>query len=380
MERKIRENNYIQSKKMEALSLMAEGLTRRYLGDLTDLSRETDWLMGLTDKANRPLIEGLNNIGDISERLIKTSEELEVFSKRKMDTSGVMLFDLKEAVKRAVDRVQQDLNLSDGGKSGEIEIKSYLRPVSPVRGEPAEIRRAIALILENSLDAVPTGGHLYVSTEENAGQALIYVQDSGKGISEHVAERIFDPFFTTRGDHRNGFGLSLAYAILKRHHGGIEISGNKNLGTTITVKLPIAKEVRQMRIGPIKKRLKNAHILIIENEDMVMVLLSQILGKKGYKIDTVYSDLEGIDKLRKKTFDMVIADTEFMDLRAEDFLQRARKLTPSLAIALIAGREDDRHIEPFERHPADLIVRKPVDINRMVRRIPEVLMQKVLQS
>jgi len=67
----------------------------------------------------------------------------------------------------------------------------------------------------------------------------VEVKDAGEGIAAAVLPRIFEPFFTTRGTgNAVGLGLTLAYGILQRHGGRIDVVSAVGKGTTVTLRLP----------------------------------------------------------------------------------------------------------------------------------------------
>ena len=80
-----------------------------------------------------------------------------------------------------------------------------------------------------------------VATEYFNNQLIIKVIDNGTGMTEEVKAKIFQPFFTTKPTGEGtGLGLSLAYDIVTKGHGGtIEVESVQGEGTTFTVKLPI---------------------------------------------------------------------------------------------------------------------------------------------
>ena len=80
-----------------------------------------------------------------------------------------------------------------------------------------------------------------ISTHQSVNHIIIKIQDNGTGMPESVKTKIFQPFFTTKPTGEGtGLGLSLAYDIVTKGHGGtIEVESMEGEGTTFTVKLPI---------------------------------------------------------------------------------------------------------------------------------------------
>jgi two-component system NtrC family sensor kinase len=81
-----------------------------------------------------------------------------------------------------------------------------------------------------------------ILTKTNDNQIVIQVQDNGTGIPDSIKAKIFQPFFTTKPTGEGtGLGLSLAYDIVTKGHGGtLEVESMEGAGTTFAVKLPIA--------------------------------------------------------------------------------------------------------------------------------------------
>ncbi len=80
-----------------------------------------------------------------------------------------------------------------------------------------------------------------VSTRQVANTIEIRVKDNGIGMPENVREKVFQPFFTTKPTGEGtGLGLSLAYDIVTKGHGGmLEVESEEGKGTTFLVTLPV---------------------------------------------------------------------------------------------------------------------------------------------
>jgi signal transduction histidine kinase len=99
-------------------------------------------------------------------------------------------------------------------------------------------------LVHNSLQAMPTGGSLRITTttrqKDEREWVVVRVMDSGIGIDAKDIDRIFEPFFTTRGSRGGtGLGLSVTYGIVTDHGGTIEVESQPSEGSTFAVWLPI---------------------------------------------------------------------------------------------------------------------------------------------
>ena len=80
-----------------------------------------------------------------------------------------------------------------------------------------------------------------ISTKQSGSQIFIQVKDNGNGISDSIKSKIFQPFFTTKPTGEGtGLGLSLAYDIITKGHGGtLEVNSTEGVGSVFIISLPI---------------------------------------------------------------------------------------------------------------------------------------------
>ena len=108
----------------------------------------------------------------------------------------------------------------------------------------ANLATALGNILDNALDAMTFGGRLSVSTRAEAGELVIEIEDTGRGISPAHLPRIFEPFFSTKDvGQGSGLGLSVSYGIIKGLGGDILVDSVLGQGTRVVVRLPVAQAV-----------------------------------------------------------------------------------------------------------------------------------------
>jgi two-component system NtrC family sensor kinase len=117
--------------------------------------------------------------------------------------------------------------------------------VPSVHGDPGQLQQVLLNLLNNAIDAIidahgSKGGELVIQArpDEN-GKVVISVTDNGAGISPENLKKVFTPFFTTKPVGKGtGLGLSVCYGIVDSMGGVMEVSSQKGVGTTFTVRLP----------------------------------------------------------------------------------------------------------------------------------------------
>jgi two-component system sensor histidine kinase PilS (NtrC family) len=103
--------------------------------------------------------------------------------------------------------------------------------------DEGQLKQVFWNLARNALQAMPQGGTLRATLEENSHQRLrITFTDSGRGMSPEQVEHLFEPFSSTTGG--TGLGLSIVYQIIRDHGGTINVRSRVGQGTTITVELP----------------------------------------------------------------------------------------------------------------------------------------------
>jgi hypothetical protein len=109
-----------------------------------------------------------------------------------------------------------------------------------VAGNKAELRQVLINLLYNSVEAMPEGGKITVSTGVDQGMLRISVADTGKGIPDDLKARVFSPFFTTKAEG-SGLGLVIARRTVTNYGGRILLESGEGVGTCFTIYLPVTK-------------------------------------------------------------------------------------------------------------------------------------------
>jgi PAS domain S-box-containing protein len=114
-------------------------------------------------------------------------------------------------------------------------------PKVRVLAEQGQLVKVVRSLLDNAVEAMPSGGRLIVSFGLKGGLVSISVADTGVGIDKADLPKVFLPFHSTKAKGL-GLGLPIAKRMIEANGGSMELKSTKGKGTKVTVMLPIASE------------------------------------------------------------------------------------------------------------------------------------------
>jgi signal transduction histidine kinase len=261
--------------------------------------------------------------------------------------------------------------------------------------DPTQLENAILNLAVNARDAMENGGKLTIETNNAyldddyaakhlgipAGQyVLIAISDTGFGIPPEIIERIFDPFFTTKGVGKGtGLGLSQVYGFVRQSGGHIKVYSEPGQGTTVKVYLPRyygaeALEPVGMPAGPEPRGSLEETILVVEDDDNVRQLAVDSLMELGYKVIPTPGPAAALRELGKgMSVDVLFTDVVMPDMNGRKLAEEARKQRPDLKILFTTGYSQNAIVHGGILDPGvDLIV-KPYPVDKLARKIRELL-------
>jgi PAS domain S-box-containing protein len=344
-----------QAQKLESLGVLAGGIAHDFnnlLGSIfgyADLAHE---------RAHDPKIqEYLHKVLANIERARGLTRQLLTFAKGgepMLRTMALMPY-LKETAEFA---------LSGSSVKSEWDIAPNL-PACAI--DPNQIGQVIDNLVINAVQSMPQGGILWIKADvaqfRKRSHAIMkpgkYVRisfrDEGTGISPQVLPHIFDPFFTTKSSG-SGLGLAMCYSIMKRHSGAIEVESKLGSGSTFTLWLPMAAQTSaDTGEGEKKNAPRTGHILVMDDDQTLRELVTEMLEQGGYQISTFAEGKSLVEHFRQLQAKGTPPHCIILDLTVPgqqgglETAKQIRKLDSDIPLFVASGYSED----PVMSNPMD---------------------------
>jgi PAS domain S-box-containing protein len=375
--RKQVEEELFRGRKLESLGVLAGGIAHDFNNFLNIIAGNIA-LTKMHLKPADPVCNILEQAAAACNRATSLALQLLTFAKGGAPVRIPSRLD--GVVKGAVDlagagaQVAIDLAIVDDLWSAEIDIE--------------QISHALHNILLNARQAMPEGGMIEVRAENVVFDAdslslrpgnyiLISVRDHGCGIEADVLPRIFDPYFTTK-QSGSGLGLATVYAIIAKHGGHITVQSMLDVGTTFSIYLP-ACATAQPAESSIGQQLQtgSGRILVMDDEEALLILLTQILEWLGYEVECVRDGLEAIELYQKakdsgRHFDIVLLDLTIPGgTGGKEVAARLREVDDSVILIVSSGYSNTPIMSEFRKYGFNDVLSKPwtpVQLSEVLRR------------
>lgn len=250
------QSKLVHAEKMASLGVLAAGMAHEINNPLNFIHAGVQTIPMLIKeieqlgigKENEQFIELLADFQEISGEIRKGTERVAEVVKgfsafSQMGNTEFQLLDIVQCMEKA-----KHMSVMKASEKVGIKILAH-EEVSKITGSPAELNQAFMNVLDNAIEHTMNSVHIMVEiapdrlADGRKGISII-VTDNGIGMTEEEVKKAFEPFFTTKDvGEGKGLGLSIAHGIIQRHKGEICIQSRKDMGTSVTMKLPLKQTV-----------------------------------------------------------------------------------------------------------------------------------------
>lgn len=355
----------IQHERLAALGQMASRITHDFNNALTPILGYADLLLSLPDMLNNrkeavDMLETIRSTAMQARDIVSRLQECYESS----DEARREAIDLTKLIENIVTLTRPKWKEEMEAKGVSIRIKTKVQDMLPINGNRSQLDEVLTNLILNAVDAMPNGGTItilgYIHRSRQAME--LRVIDTGTGMTEDVRRRSIEPFFTTKQGRGAGLGLSMAYGIVRRHNGSLEIQSAPGKGTTVIIQLPWSKPAVSKKERPPAHILpsKPLRILLIDDEKPVRDLIARYLETDNHTVELAASGDEGLQKFRKGIFDLVITDRAMPRMSGDQVAAAVKGDDREIQVILLTGFNDMMNDKNELPAGVDVIVGKPV--------------------
>ena len=382
-DQRLLEEQLVQARKMETVGQLTGGVAHDFNNLLTVIMGNVS-LLGRNPDGDERRQRQLGSIKHAAERGQKLTRQLLAFSRQQQLAPEII--DVNALIGRFLPLVQQALS-----DSITVRFEPYEGDIRALV-DPAQLENALLNLAVNARDAMPKGGVLSIRPEmpdqlpaqlrsSPQGQEAwiqITVADTGDGIPSEVLQRIFEPFFTTKEVGKgSGVGLSQVYGFAQQSGGCVTAENLAGGGACFKLFLRWSGEPcadAPVRAQPAPAGAATASVLVVEDDDLVRAMASEMLVDLGYRVSTAANASDAIEFIESGApVEILFSDISMPGgQNGVDLARHAKKLRPDLKVLLSSGwanAKDGANFGDFD------LIDKPYDPSDLAARLAALLAQ-----
>jgi PAS domain S-box-containing protein len=360
---------------VESLGILAGGIAHDFNNILTAILGNVSLARALAE-GNAQIAFALTEAEHACVRAHQLTQRLLTFSKG--GTPVKRPLHLEPVVKEAI-----ELALSGSHVGWTSRIDRHLWTVD---ADEAQLLQVFNNVLVNAHQAMPQGGRIVISGDNTSepedrwefGMRVssgpyvrISVADEGVGIHGDTLGRIFEPYFSTK-PAGTGLGLATAQSIIKNHGGYIAVQSQPDHGTTVHVCLPAVRTRKaEETIEPLERNSRGGHVLVLDDEESIRTLSTQLLRLLGYDAETVSTGEAAIASYTRareegRPFDVVMLDLTIPGgMGGGQVIRALSDIDPDVQAIVVSGYAGDTQLSRYREHGFKAVVVKPFTLNEL---------------
>jgi two-component system, cell cycle sensor histidine kinase and response regulator CckA len=380
-ERKQMEREIIHSERMAIAGQLAAGVAHEFNNLLSIIGGSAEYAKGIRNE--HEIKKSLEVIVKSANRGAQVVKKLLTFTKRiELKKESV---DLIEVIEEVVGLVKRDL------ENNSITVVRNYSDIPKTLIDVGQIQQVFLNLIINAKNVMSKGGKLAIKVEKEGKFIKIQFHNTGEIINQEDLPKLFTPFFRTsmrqkEGMPGTGLGLAVSYGIIKAHNGEISAESVKGKGTTFTLLLSVTENENRAEVLPKavakavknnKRKLKQAEILIVDDEFEIGKLFKKVLDKEGYSVTVAGSGRNALNLCRKKKFDLIYLDIIMPGMDGISVFKKIKEISPKTKIVFFTGKlMEDKVAGMYLDEGAAGFLRKPIPLKDLVSYTQNILKAK----
>ncbi len=380
-ERKMLQEQLLQSQKMEGIGRLAGGIAHDFNNLLTAILGYGE-VLATELPAAHPGQAFVAEIQKAGMRAASLTSQLLAFARRQVVAPRVL--DLNDVVADA-ERLLRRLI----GDHVQI-VTARATNLWAIEADPNQLQQILVNMVVNARDALPLGGVIRVTTdnvtldagdprlagqEAPADYVCLTVADNGTGMSPDVQAHIFEPFFTTKEQGKGtGLGLATCHGIVTQNGGFIRVASQLGQGTTFAIFLPRASRVLHAQppvVSPPADSGRGEVVLVAEGEQAVRTLAVRSLAARGYEVLAAADGESAVALMAANPgrIDILVSDAALARVGETTLTAHFIREYPGMPVLLLSGTADG----DSSTTPAFNYLLKPFGADAIARRVRRIL-------
>jgi signal transduction histidine kinase len=317
---------------------------------------------------------------ELEARLIDDLLDLTKISKGKLQLN-LEYVDAHVLLRNALDICQS------GIKNKELRVETALGATKVhLRADPARLQQIFWNLIKNAVKFTPARGQFTLRTsDEDDGRLRVSITDTGIGIDPEALPKVFNAF--EQGERSNmgglGLGLAISKALVETHGGEITAeSAGQGQGATFTAYFPLAEPTNPTAARSVSLpggARKSMRILLVEDHEDTNRSLTNLLRRRGYKVQSADSLSSALKCAANDSFDLLISDIGLPDGTGIELMEKLGAGNSLAGIALTGfGMEDDIRRSRDVGFSEHLV--KPVDLNKLDAVIQKLALSMIAET
>lgn len=372
------DSGLVHKQKLDCALQLARSVALDFNNALTSVLGYTSLMLSKAEAAH-PWRRTLLEIEKSAAKAAEVAADLAAFSLQEKEARSQAAGNLNVILQRCVEFFQ---NSHKEAVEWNLQLD---RRLYAAKFDEAKIQQVFMKILENAVEALRDRGRVGVQSgnvelaeptqDRNAKlMAGLYVcaeiSDDGRGIEPATLPRIFEPFFTTKKGAHRGLGLAWVYGIVTNHGGGVAVSSQPDVGTSVRVYLPAERSVVRDSSQASDDLTGNQTILMVDDEDLLLTMGETILSSYGYQVLTANSGQKALETLSKgnQKIDLLITDLVMPVMSGRELAEQVRRLSPETRILSVSG-----YVWPSSKQEEMTYLQKPFTSQELLMKVKNVL-------
>ncbi len=379
------QQQFQQAQKMEAIGLLAGGVAHDF-NNLLGVILGNSQLLEESSAFTTAQMKRIHEIEKAAQRATAVTRQLLAFSRRQVLETRVLdlnalITDVTKLLRRLIGE--------------DVQLTLRLEPAAGhIKADPGQLEQVVMNLAVNARDAMPRGGQLVIETtnldltdDQPVGlpqvapgsYVLLSVSDTGCGMDAETQSRIFEPFFTTKELGKGtGLGLSMVYGVIKQSGGYIQVNTELGVGTTFKIYLPRMNE-RLAAVDPQPSDVEiprgTETIILVEDEEALRFLTTEILEAAGYKILEAQNGLHAVELARQygEQIHLLLTDVVMPGMNGRELADSLGVSRPGIKVLYVSGYTDELVAQHGLLSPGMELLHKPFTKDALLRRVRVVL-------